>query len=122
MAKIIVADDSKLMRGLLKGALEGMGHEVEEWPEVSAVEVAERLSASTAELIITDYQMPGCNGLTLSKLALKARPGLPIIVLTASRDPSILEPLRKVGVPMILHKPIQIKILGEIVAQCLGPA
>jgi CheY-like chemotaxis protein len=57
-------------------------------------------------VLLTDFQMPGCNGLTVARMARKALPGLPVIVLTASHDPAVLDALRKQEVSAILHKPI----------------
>ncbi len=106
MARVLVVDDSKLMRHILRQFLEDGGHEVTEWAEVSATEVAGRLAADAPDLLITDYQMPGCNGLTLARLARRARPDLPIIVVTALRDPAVLEALQKQEVNRVLHKPL----------------
>lgn len=106
MARVLVVDDSKLMRHILRQFLEDGGHEVLEWAEVVASEVADRLAADAPDILITDYQMPGCNGLTLARLARRARPGLPIIVVTALRDPAVLEALQKQEVSRVLHKPL----------------
>ncbi len=81
MSKIVVVDDSKLMRNLIQHILEQAGHEVDAWAEVTAMEVADRILASDPDLVVTDYQMPGCNGLTLARMARKAKPGLPIEVI-----------------------------------------
>jgi len=107
MARIVVVDDSKLMRHILRHFLEEAGHEVDEWSEVSASEIPARLAASAPDLLITDYQMPGCNGLTVARMARKARPDLPILVLTATHDPAVLEALRKQEVSDVLHKPLK---------------
>ncbi|HEX9011784.1 MAG TPA: response regulator [Holophagaceae bacterium] len=116
MARILVVDDSRLMRHILRQFLEGGGHEVVEWAEVSATEVADRLAEAAPDLLLTDYQMPGCNGLTLARLARRAKPGLPIIVVTALRDPAVLEALRKQEVNRILHKPLSEQDLLATVA------
>ncbi len=120
MSRIVVVDDSKLMRNLVRHLLEQAGHEVETWAEVTAVEVGERISASDPELIVTDYQMPGCNGLTVARMARKAKPDLPIVVLTATHDPAILEALKKQAVSAILHKPLREEELLAVVVGLLG--
>ena len=119
MARVLVVDDSKLMRHILRHFLEGAGHEVREWAEVSASEVAERLAADAPDLLLTDYQMPGCNGLTLARLARKAMPTLPIVVVTALHDPAVMEALRKQEVSCILHKPLREEDLLEALAPLL---
>ena len=113
MARILVVDDSKLMRHILRHFLEGAGHEVREWAEVAASEVQARLEVDAPDALVTDYQMPGCNGLTLARLARKSRPALPIVVVTALRDPAVLEAFRKQEVSAILPKPLREEDLLE---------
>ena len=119
MAKIVVIDDSKLMRSMLRLILEQAGYDVDVWEEVTAVEIPERISAGNPDLIITDYQMPGSNGLTVARMARKTKPGLPVIVVTATRDPAVLDALKRVNVSHILHKPVQAEELLEVVRQGL---
>ena len=119
MARIVVIDDSKLMRNLLRLILEQAGYDVDVWEEVTAVEIPERISAGNPDLIITDYQMPGSNGLTVARMARKTKPGLPVIVVTATRDPAVLDALNRVNVTHILHKPVQAEELLEVVRQGL---
>ena len=119
MARIVVIDDSKLMRNLLRLILEQAGYEVEVWEEVTAVEIPDRISVGNPDLVITDYQMPASNGLTVARMARKTKPGLPVIVVTASRDPSVLDSLNRVDVTHILHKPIQAEELLKVVRQGL---
>ena len=121
MARIVVIDDSKLMRNLLRHILVHAGHEVEVWEEVTAVEVSERINAGAPDLVVTDYQMPGCNGLTVARMARKIRPELPVIVVTATRDPTVAEALKRVDVSCVLHKPIQEEALLEAVKRALSP-
>jgi len=113
MAKVVVIDDSKLMRNLLRQYLEMAGHEVEEWVEVTAMEVKSRLAASKPDLLVTDYQMPGCNGGTIAKLVRQVDPKLPIMVITADHDPSVARVLRQLDVTQIIHKPVRHEDLLE---------
>ena len=119
MARIVVIDDSKLMRNLLRLILEQAGYDVDVWEEVTAAEIPERIDAGNPDLIVTDYQMPGSNGLTVARMARKTKPGLPVIVVTATRDPAVLDALKRVNVSHILHKPVQAEELLEVVRQGL---
>jgi CheY-like chemotaxis protein len=120
MSRIVVVDDSKLMRNLLRHMLEQAGHEVETWEDVTAMEIPARIEKSNPDLILTDYQMPGCNGLTLARMVKKARPGLPIVVLTATHDPSMVEAMLRQEVSSILYKPVQQEDLLKAVAKSLA--
>lgn len=107
MARVVVMDDSKLMRRLLTAFLEHAGHTVETWEPMSAMEVPDKAAATEMDLLVCDFQMPGCNGATVARMARRAKPDLPILVLTALRDPETLELLRKAHVTAIIHKPIE---------------
>lgn len=120
MARIVVIDDSRLMRKVLRAYLEHGGHEVEEWEPGAAMEIYERTQASDPDLLITDFQMPGANGATVSKMARKAKPTLPIIVMTALRDPEVMELLKRTQVTAIMSKPCTEEQLLAGVAKALG--
>ncbi len=122
MSKIVVVDDSKLMRNLIQHILEQAGHQVDAWAEVTAMEVADRILASDPDLVVTDYQMPGCNGLTVARMARKAKPGLPVIVVTALHDAAVLDALKSQAVNQILHKPLKEETLLATVAEVLAQA
>jgi DNA-binding NarL/FixJ family response regulator len=121
MARIAIIDDSRLMQTLLRRVLERAGHEVDVWEEVTAMGIADLITAKTPELLITDYSMPGCNGLTVARMATKAQPELPIIVVMATHDPTVMDALKRLEVSCILHKPLQEEVLLAAVAQALAP-
>ncbi|HJV22124.1 MAG TPA: response regulator [Holophagaceae bacterium] len=103
---MVVMDDSRLMRTVLTKFLEVGGHTPEAWEPMSAMEIMEKVAASPMDLLVCDYQMPGANGATVAKMAHKARPELPVLVLTSLRDPETMDLLRKCKVRGIIHKPI----------------
>lgn len=121
MPKVLVIDDSRVMCRYLRRVLEGQ-YTVEDWQSPSAMEVGERVLASAPDLVLTDYQMPGCSGATVARMVLKARPGLPVIVLTATRDEDVAVTLRKFQVVEILHKPVGAETLLAAVGRALGSA
>lgn len=120
MARIIVVDDSKLMRGVIQHLLEEAGHEVEAWPEVTAMEVTDRIRSANPSLVVTDYQMPGCNGLTLARMARKAKGNLPILMVTATHDPAVTQALDHLGQARVLYKPLKEEELLASVGALLG--
>jgi DNA-binding NarL/FixJ family response regulator len=117
MAKVMVIDDSRVMNRYLRRVLEGT-HTVEEWLPLSAMEIAEHVQESAPDVILTDYHMPGCSGATIARMVAKAKPGLPVIVITSSRDEDIAATLRKFQVTEILYKPVS----GATILDAVGRA
>lgn len=122
MTKILVIDDSSLMRHLVRDYLESAGYEVDDWLPLSAMEIPDRIKESKPILVLTDYIMPGLNGLTVAQMVQRADPAIPVVVLTAQRDPDIEAKLLKFGVKQVLHKPIKREALLSAVKEVLEPA
>ena len=104
-SKILVIDDSAMMRTYLSKILSG-AYDVEVSDRLLPEEVESRILESDPDLVITDYQMPGCNGGVVARLAIKAKPGLPVLVVTAMRDNEITQMLKVLQVFQIIYKPI----------------
>jgi DNA-binding NtrC family response regulator len=121
MAKVMVIDDSRLMTMYLCRVLEGQ-YVVEAWVPPSAMEIGDHILESAPDVVLTDYQMPGCSGATVARMVLKARPGLPVIVITASRDEDVAATLRKFQVVDILHKPVAAETVLAAVEKALAGA
>lgn len=108
-------DDSDLMKVYLRRCLENHGHEVEAWTPLSAMEVPDKLATANPDLVVTDYQMAGCNGVTVARMVQKANPRIPVIGLTANRDQDIVTNLAKFNVRRVLYKPIDAEELAAAV-------
>ena len=120
MAKILVVEDSSLMKVLLRRCLEKQGHEVEDWTPLSAMEVPDKITSMNPDVVITDYQMAGCNGASLARMVQKTNPKIPIICVTATRDEDIVANLSKFNVRRILYKPIDTATLAEVMNSVLA--
>lgn len=120
MAKVAVVDDAKIMRTILATALQRAGHEVVLLEPLAAAEVGEVLKQHVPDLLVTDYHMPGANGATVVRMARKAFPDLPVIVVTAFGDAETAALLMKLGVNAILRKPVRPEEVQAAVAEALG--
>ena len=106
MTRIAHSDDSPLVQRFVRSVLEKAGYEVEAWYPIYVSEVSERMQRFKPDLILSDYSMPGCNGLTLARLVRAERPEIPIIILTSSHDKEVEKALIRFGVQSVIHKPI----------------
>lgn len=81
MPTILVADDHSGMRRSLGMMLRAAGHQTIEAPDgVAALEVIRK---KPVDLVITDLQMPGLNGMELLQRLRDAQLQIPVIVITA---------------------------------------
>ena len=104
-ATILVVDDSKVVRALVRDALLADDHQVVEAP--GAREALAALENAPVDLVITDINMPDGGGLALVR-TLRARPRerfLPILVLTTEDDDAIKRQGREAGATGWLVKP-----------------
>jgi two-component system chemotaxis response regulator CheY len=119
-ATILIADDSRTMRDMVRAALEADHHTVVEAPDGrQALAVAE---AQAADLVITDVNMPGMDGLALVR-ALRERERYrftPILVLTTEHGDDIKQRGRAAGATGWLVKPFDPERLRQAVRKVLG--
>lgn len=81
MAHILLADDDKATRDLVKRALEAEGHTVEVTQDGS--EALDRLkSATSIDVLVSDIHMPGIDGIDVASRAIEVTPGLRILLMS----------------------------------------
>lgn len=79
--QILLIEDDKRLADLIKNGLEKVGYNVTTAGDGDA---GLKLGLENRfDLIISDIMLPGKNGLEVSKLIRKSRPGVPILMLTA---------------------------------------
>lgn len=106
MSKILIIDDSLLMRKISRDVLEEGGHVVDECLPDTVAELMERIQETEPDLVLSDFNMPHIDGLNVARTVKRTRPDLPVIILTANRDPAREALLHTIGVRIILHKPL----------------
>ena len=79
-SKILVVDDSPVTLEVVGRILSQSGHSVETVLDVAAA--VSRLDGSHLDLVITDFRMPGADGMTILAAARADDPALPVILIT----------------------------------------
>ena len=103
--KIIIADDEAIIRMDLKEMLEAEGYEV--IAEASDGEKAyELLMSLDPDLAILDINMPKMDGISVAR-KLKNQKQIPIVILTAYSQESMVEEAAKLGIFGYLIKPVR---------------
>lgn len=105
MAKIMTVDDSVSVRMLVAQTLMGAGHEVVEAP--NGMEALANAKFKTFDLVISDLNMPGMDGLAFVKelRRLSAYRTVPVLILTTELDPAKKNEAREAGATGWIVKP-----------------
>ena len=84
MPRILVIDDNAAIRELLRFILEEEGYEVIE--AADGAEGLQRYQAAPTDLVITDLQMPGMDGLELLKALRRVVPTPTLTAISGDRE------------------------------------
>jgi two-component system chemotaxis response regulator CheY len=106
MAKILIVDDSETIRMAVKSLLVDAGHEVIAGADgKEGLELA--LNCSDLELIISDFNMPGLDGVAMCKAIGEERKDrkFPILMLTTEGSQTLKDMGKAVGVIAWVTKP-----------------
>lgn len=121
MAKILIVDDSDILRIELREALKSGGHTV-----VQAVDGADGLSKAaldaTIDLVIADYNMPLMDGLTMVHhiRKLPGREHVRFFIHTQETSSRLKQVGREYGVSAWLIKPFDREKLLNAIERILG--
>jgi CheY-like chemotaxis protein len=108
--RVLVVDDELPVRELLGTMLAHLGHSWE--AACNAAEALRKIESSEFDLVLTDFNMPGTNGIELAREIKKRQQRIPVILVTGSQvqDPSP-------DIDGILRKPFSGQQLREIIAE-----
>jgi DNA-binding NarL/FixJ family response regulator len=96
--RILVVDDSELMRRSLRKLLE----QRDEWSVCSEAangrEAIEKAQQSSPDVIVLDFQMPEMNGLDAAREIRRRSPQIPILMVTLHMSPQLAQQARTIGI------------------------
>lgn len=119
---LLIVDDNPENLKLILMLLATSGHEL-----VTAMDATQALQAierRVPDLILLDLQLPGMDGLELTR-RLRANPhtrSIPIVAVTAYAMKGDEDKARDAGCDNYLVKPIDKRLLREVVKSYLGPS
>jgi two-component system chemotaxis sensor kinase CheA len=122
-ARILVVDDTAVVRELERSILEEAGYRVR--TAADGREALAALADAPADLVVTDVDMPNCDGLALTR-AIRAEPalaGLPVLVVTSKASDADRRRAMEAGADAYLVKSdLDRLILLEVAGRLLGLA
>jgi DNA-binding NarL/FixJ family response regulator len=112
--KVLLVDDHAILSDGVKSLLEKEDYEVV-FQADSAERALEFLKGNVADLLITDFNMPGMDGLSLIHLVKRINQNIKIIVLSMHDEVHLVKEILKAGVNgYVLKKDTQNELLQAI--------
>ena len=113
MNRILIVDDTKVIRDTLSDMLSVMGFEVT--VAGSGNEGLSLFPKNSFDLVITDLQMPDLDGWTLALHVKDKSPNTPVVLITGSEKKKVMEKLKGSCVDSVVFKPFTLEDIQETV-------
>ena len=107
--KILLIDDDEWIRDSLRIFFEAEGCRI--YAFETAEEGLKELQSQKYEIIITDYKLPGMDGLAFLKRIQSSHPNAKKVLITAYKTDEVVKEAKKMGVHHLISKPFTSVIL-----------
>ncbi len=104
--QILIADDEQVQREMLEGFLSKQGYGV--GTAADGRQALEKFKGGSFDLILTDYRMPGMDGIELLRELKRLNPEVMVVILTAFGTVGTAVAAMKEGAYDYLNKPIDL--------------
>src|SRR5689334_2697523 len=110
MSRVLVVDDDQAFCETLEVGLKKRGHAIA-WV-TDADPAFERLLAEEWDVVLTDLNMPGVDGIALCEKIAVNRPDIPVLAMTAFGSFDSAVAAIRAGAYDFISKPVQLDVLG----------
>ena len=120
MMRVLIVDDSKIMRQILCRAIKKLGY-----PDLTIVEASNGLEAldifrkHAFDLILSDWNMPEMDGMGLLQAIRTENPDIPFGFITAQSTSALRESAQYYGAHFLLSKPFTPETLHAAIQSVL---
>ncbi|MCL2231101.1 MAG: response regulator [Treponema sp.] len=121
MFKILVVDDSQIMRNIVKNTFAAMKMPFECFEAENGKQALKLLEANNITIVFLDWNMPGMDGIDFLKIVrgMPQYKDLPVVMVTSERGKfSVIEALQS-GATDYIVKPVQEKVFRDKVQEIL---
>jgi PAS domain S-box-containing protein len=118
--RILFVDDEEPMARMGQAVLERLGFQATATTNPAEALAWFREQPDRFDLVITDLNMPGLDGLALARELQAARPGVPLILATGYSASLDAAAARKLGFSELLPKPYDLRSLGAAAGRALN--
>ena len=119
--QVMVVDDMSVSRGFIIQALEAMGIKNIDYCTDGKTAYSQ-LATRAVHLVISDYNMPGANGLQLlaGLRQYKATQRIGFILITGTADPAVIAEGNRLGMNNYIKKPFTPEALRGCIERVVG--
>ncbi|HMC11332.1 MAG TPA: response regulator, partial [Pirellulaceae bacterium] len=117
VGRVLVVDDNARARQSMVDVLAAAGHEVVS--SASAIEALKFVEKSAFDVIITDLQMPGMDGLAFIRTLAERKVETQIVMVTAFASVTSAVEAMRFGAFDYIEKPFDVEQLESLVARAL---
>jgi CheY-like chemotaxis protein len=117
---ILLIDDEKPLLIMTAELLIRLGYDPAPFSDPRAALASLEARPQSYDLVLTDEMMPGLTGTALARAARRARPSLPIILISGYTGPMLTQMALGAGVREVLRKPVQSRELAAALARALA--
>lgn len=110
--RVLIVDDSSTMRTIQKRSLNGLGI-TDVLEAKDGVEALKVLESESVDLVMTDWNMPNMDGLTLLKEIRRRAATLPVFMITTETERHRVVEAIQAGVSDYLAKPFSTEALKQ---------
>jgi CheY-like chemotaxis protein len=115
--RILVVDDNDLFRGVISQILSRLGY------EVSSADSGEKglgvFLRNEFDMVLSDYDMPGMDGVALACSIKKVSPRTPVVIMTGVGKETVLS-RKSTAVDEVISKPFTLAEIDELILNVSG--
>jgi CheY-like chemotaxis protein len=115
--RILVVDDNDLFRGVISQILSRLGY------EVSSADSGENglgiFLRNEFDMVLSDYDMPGMDGVALACSIKKVSPRTPVVIMTGVGKETVLS-RKSTAVDEVISKPFTLAEIDELILNVSG--
>jgi CheY-like chemotaxis protein len=115
--RILVVDDNDLFRGVISQILSRLGY------EVSSADSGENglgiFLRNEFDMVLSDYDMPGMDGVALACSIKKVSPRTPVVIMTGVGRETVLS-RKSAAVDEVISKPFTLAEIDELILNVSG--
>lgn len=119
LQRVLIVDDEANVALFLQAALEGLSHcDVE--IAINGEQALRLFEQRRFDLLITDYRIPGTDGLALATEIHERYPQTVVIMITAYADDALRRSAARAAVQRVLDKPVKLQVIRALASEALG--